>query len=81
MISLLLLNSFPTDILEIPSDYKGSFLLKSPLKFNQDDLEKSVVKIVSSDTCSLELRPFEIKILEVYPEMIKKRHLNCLYPY
>jgi hypothetical protein len=58
-------NFIPDNILEIPYDFRGNFLLKSALK---DAQEQTAVKIGSSDTCRLEIGPFETKILEVTPE-------------
>jgi hypothetical protein len=54
----------PDKILEIPSDYKGNFILKNVLKDNQGQAE---LKIASGDTFSLGLGPFETIILEVIP--------------
>jgi hypothetical protein len=55
----------PDRILEIPNDYKGSFILKSVLKFKE---ENAVLKIASGDSCSLAFGPFETKILELLPQ-------------
>jgi hypothetical protein len=54
----------PDKILEIPSDYKGNFMLKNILKDKQDPGE---VRIASGDTFSVGIGPFETLILELIP--------------
>jgi hypothetical protein len=55
----------PDKILEIPSDYKGSFYLKNVLK---DPQGQAILKIASGDTFSLGFGPFETIILELIPD-------------
>jgi hypothetical protein len=53
------------NILEIPEQYRGSFLLKN---VKNDDEDKSVIRISSSETQKLAMKPFETKIFELIPE-------------
>ena len=53
------------NILEIPEKYRGNFNLKS-MRSNQND--QPVLKIASEKINRLSLKPFETRILEVFPE-------------
>ncbi len=53
------------NLLEIPDNYRGNYLLKSPLK---DVPEQAAIHISSGNQVSLELKPFEFKIFEAIPE-------------
>ena len=51
------------DLLELPEKYRGTFLLK-----NAGRKDSPVLKLSSDEPARISLDPFEIRILEVFPE-------------